>query len=178
LFFVSLFFQNVQGYSALRTGISWLAMNVPFLSVAGFAGRLQGRFGARLVSVVGLTLGALGILDFALLDVGSTYLRALPGYVLFGAGYGAAIPAISAVAMGAIEVAHAGVASGVLNAARQVGHAIGLPVLSAIGAAVAIGPWSDPQNFVVAMRVALTIGASLVLAAALLTWLSRPEANS
>ena len=46
LFFVSLYFQNVQGYSALETGISWLVMNVPFLAVSVVAGRIQRRFGA------------------------------------------------------------------------------------------------------------------------------------
>ena len=177
LFFVSLYFQNVQGYSPLATGISFLAMNIPFLSIASLAGRLQGRFGPRLVSAVGLTVGALGILDFALLDLGSTYLRALPGYIMFGAGYGAAIPAISAVAMNAIETEHAGVASGVLNAARQVGYAIGLPALSALGAAAAVGAWSDPQTFLVAMRVALLLAGGLVLIAALITARTRSDAG-
>jgi len=176
LFFVSLYFQNVQGYTPLQTGISWLAMNIPFLSMAAFAGRLQARFGPRRVVVVGLTVGALGILGFTLLGVDSTYALAFPGYVLFGAGYGTAIPAISSIAMGAIEVEQAGTASGVLNAARQVGYAVGLPALSALGAAVAVGPWSDPQAFVVAMRVALAVGGSLVLVAALVTALDRPAA--
>ena len=85
--------------------------------------------------VAGLAVGALGILVFALLDEHATYALAFPGYVLFGAGYGAAVPAISSVAMGAIEVEHAGVASGVLNTARQVGAAVGLPALSALGLA-------------------------------------------
>jgi DHA2 family methylenomycin A resistance protein-like MFS transporter len=176
LFFVSLYFQNVQGYGALKTGLSWLTMNIPFLTVASFAGRLQGRFGARPVSVVGLTVGALGILDFATLDASSTYLNALPGYVMFGLGYGAAVPAISAVAMGAIEVERAGVASGVLNAARQVGYAIGLPALSALGAAVAAGAWSDAATFIVAMRVALAAAGLLLLLAAAITAANRTAA--
>ena len=60
---------------------------------------------------------------YALLDVDSPFLLAVPGYFRVGVGYGAAVPAISAVAMGAIEVVRAGVASGVLNTARQVGTA-------------------------------------------------------
>ena len=169
LFFVSLYFQNVQQFTALETGISWLAMNVPFLSIASSAGRLQARFGPRRVVVAGLAVGALGILIFALLDEHATYALAFPGYVLFGAGYGAAVPAISSVAMGAIEVEHAGVASGVLNTARQVGAAVGLPALSALGLAASPGPWSEPGAFVLGMRVALAAGGALVLAAALLT---------
>ena len=64
LFFVSLYFQNVQGYSALETGISWLVMNVPFLVVSVVAGRIQGRFGARRVVLTGTVLGGLGVLGF------------------------------------------------------------------------------------------------------------------
>ena len=175
LFFVSLYFQNVRGWGPLQTGVSWLTMNVPFLVVASRAGRLQERFGARRVSVAGLAAGGGGILLFALLGTDSSYLQAVPAYALFGAGYGAAVPAISAVAMGALEVHHAGVASGVLNAARQVGAAVGLPALSALGAAAAgAAGWSDAASFVAAMRVALLTAGSLVVLAALLTAVAQP----
>lgn len=169
LFFVSLYFQNVQGYSPLQTGLSWLGMNIPFLSVASSAGRLQARFGARAVVVAGLAVGAAGISIFALLDANATYALAFPGYVLFGAGYGAAVPAISAIAMSAVAVEHAGVASGVLNTARQAGAAVGLPALSALALAASPGPWSDPENFVAGMRVALVAAGALVFAGALLS---------
>jgi EmrB/QacA subfamily drug resistance transporter len=176
LFFVSLYFQNVRGWGPFQTGVSWLTMNVPFLTVASRAGRLQARYGARRVVVSGLGAGGIGILLFALLGEDSGYLQALPAYVLFGAGYGAAVPAISAVAMGALEVRHAGVASGVLNAARQVGTAVGLPALSALGAAAAGGAgFNDPASFVLAMRVALGAAGGAVLAAACLTAVVQPE---
>ena len=67
LFFVSLYFQNVLRFSPLETGIAWLSMNVPFLSVASWAGRLQGRFGPRRVAVAGLAAGGSGIALFAIL---------------------------------------------------------------------------------------------------------------
>lgn len=169
LFFVSLYFQNVLGFSPLATGIAWLSMNGPFLSVASFAGRLQGRFGPRRVATVGLAAGGAGIALFALPGVDGSYLQTLPAYVLFGAGYGAAVPAISTVAMGTLGVSHAGLASGVLNAARQVGAAIGLPALSSLGAAVAGGSWHDDATFVVALRAALLVAGALVVLAALLT---------
>jgi len=180
LFFVSLYFQNVRGWGPLETGLSWLAMNVPFLTVASRAGRLQARFGARRVVVAGLAAGGTGILLFARLGTDSAWLQALPAYALFGAGYGAAVPAISAIAMGALEVHHAGVASGVLNASRQVGAAIGLPALGALGAAAVSGAegWSDPAKFVLAMRVALLAAGGLVLAAALLTALERVDESA
>ena len=71
LFLVSLYFQNVKGFSALETGVSWLTMVVPFMLISPFAGRLQGRFGARRVVVGGALLAGLGMLDFALLGADS-----------------------------------------------------------------------------------------------------------
>jgi hypothetical protein len=72
--------------------------------------------------------------------------QAVPGYPLVGLGYGTAAPAISAVAMGAIGVERAGVASGVLNTARQVGSAVGLAARGSIAAAVAAGPLRDADD--------------------------------
>jgi MFS transporter, DHA2 family, methylenomycin A resistance protein len=170
LFFVSLYFQNIKGFSALETGVSWLTMNVPFLLVSPFAGKLQGRFGARLVVVVGALLGGLGVLVFALLDEGSPFIAAVPGFVLVGVGYGAAVPAVSTVAMGAIEVERAGMASGVLNTARQVGAAVGLAALGSIATAAAGGSLSGSGDFVTGMRVAMLVAGALALAASVLTF--------
>jgi MFS transporter, DHA2 family, methylenomycin A resistance protein len=177
LFFVSLYFQNVKGFSALETGLSWLTMNVPFLLVSPFAGRLQARFGARRVVVGGALLGGLGVLDFALLGLDSPFVQALPGYVLVGVGYGAAVPAISAVAMGAIEVERAGVASGVLNTARQVGSALGLATLGSIATAVAAGSLTESDNLVSGMRAAMLVAGAFALAASALTLLAQPRAK-
>jgi MFS family permease len=169
LFFVSLYFQNIKGFSALETGVSWLTMNVPFLLVSPFAGRLQARFGSRQVVVAGALLGGIGVLAFALLDAGSPFIAAVPGYALVGIGYGAAVPAVSAVAMGAIEVERAGVASGVLNTARQVGSAVGLAALGSIATAAAGGALSGSGDFVTGMRVTMLVAGALVLVVAVLT---------
>ena len=176
LFFVSLYFQNVKGFSALETGVSWLTMQVPFMLVALFAGRLEARFGARRVVAGGALLAGLGLLDFALLGADSPFLQAVPGYVLVGVGFGAANPGISAVAMGAIEVERAGLASGVLNTARQVGAAVGLAALGSIATAVAGGSLSNSDDLVSGMRAAMLVAGALVLAASLLTVVGQPRA--
>jgi MFS transporter, DHA2 family, methylenomycin A resistance protein len=170
LFFVSLYFQNIKGFSALETGLSWLILNAPFILVASVAGRLQGQFGQRRVVVVGALLAGLGVLTFALLDADSPFIQAVPGYVLIGLGYGASAPAVSAVAMGAIEVERAGIGSGVLNTARQVGAALGLAVLGSIATAVAGGSLTGADDFLSGMRVAMLVAGVLLLAASVLTW--------
>jgi MFS transporter, DHA2 family, methylenomycin A resistance protein len=176
LFFVSLYFQNIKGFSALETGVSWLTMNVPFILVSPFAGRLEQRFGPRHVIVGGALVAALGVLDFALLEADSPFIQAVPGYLLIGVGYGTSVPAISAVAMGAIEVERSGVASGVLNTARQVGSAVGLAALGSIATAVAGGSLTGSDDFVSGMRVAMLVAGLLALAASLLTLVGQPRA--
>jgi MFS transporter, DHA2 family, methylenomycin A resistance protein len=171
LFFVSLYFQNVKGFSALETGLSWLTMTLPFLVVAPLAGRIARRFEPRRIVVTGCVVGGLGTLGFALLDAGSPFVASIPSYVLVGFGYGTAVPAISAVGMAAIETEHAGVASGVVNSSRQVGAAVGLATLSSIGATVA-----SHGTFVSGFRVAMLIAGVQVLVGAAVTFVgSRPQ---
>jgi MFS transporter, DHA2 family, methylenomycin A resistance protein len=142
-FFMTLYFQDVRGWSALETGLSWLPLNLPFLAVSPFAGRIGRRFGAARVSVAGILIAALGVLALATLDVDSAYLRACPGYVLIGLGYGLLVPAVSSAAMGAVPPERAGTGSGILNATRQVGAALGLAALGSISVAAVSRTWDD-----------------------------------
>ena len=155
LFYVSLFFQDVKGWSALQTGVSWLAMNVPFLVASLFAGRVQRRFGATRIVAAGTTLGGLSLAGFGLLGPGSGYVVALPSFIALGLGYGLAVPAVSAMGMAAIEPERAGLGSGVLNTARQFGAAVGLAALVSIGASVARDDWTDHARALGSEAVAL-----------------------
>jgi hypothetical protein len=140
-FFVTLFFQNVEGWSALEVGLSWLIMNTPFLIASMFAGRLAVWIGTA-TCWLGVLLGGLGVLALAFLTPGAGLLAASPGYVLIGAGYGMAVPTISAVAVSALPLERSGLASGVLNSARQVGTAVGLAALGSVGLAVTRSSWA------------------------------------
>jgi MFS transporter, DHA2 family, methylenomycin A resistance protein len=140
-FFVTLYFQNVKGWSALQTGLSWIPLNVPFLAVAPFAGRIVKRTGAVLPVAAGLVLGSVSTFGLALLDAGSSYSAAWPCYLLSGLGYGLLVPAISAAAMAAVPADRSGVGSGILNSARQVGAAVGLAVLGSIAVVTASRAW-------------------------------------
>lgn len=140
-FYVTLFFQNVEGWSALEVGLSWLIMNTPFLVASTLAGRLAGWIGTA-TCWFGVLLGGLGVLALAFLTPGAGLLAASPGYVLIGVGYGMAVPTVSAVAVSALPTEQSGLASGVLNSARQVGTAVGLAALGTIGLAVTRGSWA------------------------------------
>jgi EmrB/QacA subfamily drug resistance transporter len=178
-FFVTLFFQNVEGWSALEVGLSWLIMNTPFLIASMLAGRLAGWIGTA-TCWLGVLLGGLGVLALAFLTPGAGLLAASPGYVLIGAGYGMAVPTISAVAVSALPLEHSGLASGVLNSARQVGTAVGLAALGSVGLAVTRNSWAakSAQLPTSAQAGAPDMAASSRNSSALLPSLSRTAHSS
>jgi DHA2 family methylenomycin A resistance protein-like MFS transporter len=141
-FYLTLLYQDVDGWTALRTGLSWLFMNIPFLVTAQFAGRLSRRLPARAIVVGGCAVTAAGILTFSTLTPSSPFIVAVIGYVLFGTGTGMWIPGVANVAMRDVPPGLSGTASGVFNASRQVGASMGLAILGAIGAAAATSAWA------------------------------------
>jgi MFS transporter, DHA2 family, methylenomycin A resistance protein len=142
-FYLTLLYQDVDGWTALRTGLSWLFMNIPFLVVARSAGRLSRRLPARAITGGGCLVTAAGILTFSTLTPSSPFIIAVIGYVLFGAGTGMWIPGVATVAMRDVPPGLSGTASGVFNASRQVGTSIGLAILGAIGTHAATSAWTS-----------------------------------
>ncbi len=140
-FYLTLLYQDVDGWTALRTGLSWLFMNVPFLVVAQFAGRLSRRLSARVIVAGGCVVTAAGIIAFSTLTPSSPFVIAASGYALFGAGSGMWIPGVATVAMRDVPSGMSGTASGLFNASRQVGTSVGLAILGALGAGAARSAW-------------------------------------
>jgi EmrB/QacA subfamily drug resistance transporter len=142
-FFLTLYFQDARGWSALETGLSWIPMNLPFILIAPFAGRIGARFGPARVAGVGSLVSAGAMIGFAQLGLSTSYLAIWPFFVMVGIGFGLAVPAVSSAAMGEVDPGHAGAGSGILNTSRQVGTAVGLAVLGSIGVAAASAAWDD-----------------------------------
>ena len=140
-FFVTLYFQNVKGWSAVRTGMSWIPLNAPFLAIAPFAGRIVKRYGMAWTVGAGFVIAGVGTLGLGRLDVESSYAAAWPCYLLCGLGYGMLVPAVSSAAMSAVPADHSGAGSGILNSSRQVGAAVGLAVLGSLSVAAASRAW-------------------------------------
>ena len=143
IYFLTLFMQNVQGYSAIQTGVRSLPLTTMIVVVAPLSGRFSGRFGPRLFVVAGLLLCALAIYGLSLLGARSPYSGMWPWLVVFGVGAALAMPVLAATVVADVDEAKAGVASGVLNTARQLGTALGVAVLGSIGATVARNDWSS-----------------------------------
>jgi EmrB/QacA subfamily drug resistance transporter len=141
MFFVTLLFQDVKGWSAFRTGVSWLLMNVPFMVMAQFSGRAQRRYGSGVVVLVGCIAAASGVFLLSLVTTSTSFVLAVAGYVLLGAGYGTLVPGITSVAMRTVPVGSSGVAAGILNASRQVGTSVGLGFVGFLGVRAAANTW-------------------------------------
>ena len=141
LFFVTLYFQNVRGWSALKTGTSWLFLNVPFLAASAGVARLAAVFGGRALICAGSLAAAAGMLLLASMQRDTDFWVAAVGYAVLGLGYGLAAPLVSSQAMAGVPDVLAGTGSGILNSARQVGASVGLAVTGAIGVGIATHVW-------------------------------------
>lgn len=143
IYFLTLYMQNVQGYSAIDTGIRSLPLTLMIVVVAPISGRFSGKLGPRIFVVAGLLLCALSMYGLSRLTAGSEYSAQLPWLVVFGTGAAMAMPVLAATIVSNADEAKAGVASGVLNTSRQVGTAFGVAVLGSIGSTVARNDWSN-----------------------------------
>ncbi len=157
-FYVSLYMQNVLGYSPVEAGASFLPMTILIILIAPRAGALTDRIGSRWLVGAGMTLLSLMLFYFATLGVSESFWALLPGLLLGGFGMGLTMTPITAAAMSAVAVDKAGVGSAVLNSARQVGGSLGIAVMGAI---VASG-----SDFLTGFHDALRVASVLCLAGA------------
>jgi len=170
-FFISLYMQNVLGYSAVRAGVAFLPMTVLIILVAPFAGRSSDRLGSRWLMTAGMTLVGCSLLIFAQLQPDSSYFQLLPGMILGGVGMATTMTPMTAAVLSSVPVDKAGVGSGMLNTFRQVGGALGIALMGAILAsgsntALADGA-SKVDAFMNGLHHALYVAAVIAFAAAL-----------
>jgi EmrB/QacA subfamily drug resistance transporter len=165
-FFVSLYMQNVLGYSAVQAGAAFLPMTVLIALTAPLTGKLSDRFGSRWFMTGGLTLLAAQLFYFSRLGSSATYWELLPAMIIGGFGMASTMPTSSAAAMRAVPVDLAGVGSAVLNSARQVGGSLGIALMGAI-VAHGVGGRRTSQAFVDGFSNALVVASLIALAGAI-----------
>jgi EmrB/QacA subfamily drug resistance transporter len=135
-FLNSLFLQNVLGASALETGLAFLPLVVVIGIAAHIGPHLLTRVGARVVVVGALTLIAAGELLLSGASARAAYATdLLPGFLLIGFGVGLTFVAISVTAMSEIHAERAGLASGLMTTAHEIGGAFGVSIVSAVALA-------------------------------------------
>jgi EmrB/QacA subfamily drug resistance transporter len=130
---LTLYMQQVLGYSAMKTGLAYLAVAGTAIVWSGVAGQLVTRVGVKPVLVIGMTMLTAGLLYFTQVSVGGSYLGDLmPGFLIIGVGIGFSFVPISIAALAGVKASEAGLASGLINTSQQIGGALGIAALSTI----------------------------------------------
>ena len=135
IFVGTLYMQQVLHYSALKTGIVWLATSITSIALAGLSQLLVTRGGAKFVMAIGMTLIGGGVLWAAQMPVHGHFLANLAGpLIIVGAGTAFAFIPISIAALAGVAEHQSGLASGLLNTSQQIGGAIGVAIASTVAA--------------------------------------------
>jgi EmrB/QacA subfamily drug resistance transporter len=174
-FFVSLYLQNILGYSATKAGATFLPMTILIILIAPIAGRLSDRIGSRWLIAVGMTLLGASLLIFARLTLNSGFWDLFPGLVVGGIGMALAMTPTTAAAMASVPVDKAGVGSAVLNSMRQVGGSLGIAIMGAIVASYADMSLAGPRaasQFVDGLQHALDVAAGIAFVGAVIAVLT------
>lgn len=171
LFFINLFFQQIKGYSPLLSGLVLLPETGMVLLAAWLSGRVTAHKGPRMPMILGPLIGAAGFFSMVLINTNTPYI--IMSFMLGAIGFGIAfnMPAMTTACIESAPRERSSIASGVLNAGRQAGSALGVALL---GSLVAVG---GSRSFVAGMHVALIIaGAAFLIGAAIsLLGVRRPQ---
>jgi DHA2 family methylenomycin A resistance protein-like MFS transporter len=154
IFVLSLYFQRINGFSALATGLAFLPMMGAVLPTNLLAFRATERFGAPAIIAAGATTAAVGCLALFAIERGTSYWVMSAQLVAIGGGLGLLVPPLTSALLGTVEKARSGVASGVLNAARQTGSVLGVALFGSLVA--------KTSTFMPGTRESLIISALLL----------------
>ena len=158
IFVFSLYFQQVNGWSAFATGLAFVPMMGAVLPVNLVAARVSERFGAPAVIAAGALIAAAGCIALLGIGHGTRYWAIAAQLIAMGGGLGLLVPPLTSTLLGSVEKARSGVAAGVLNSTRQTGSVLGVALFGSL-----IG---QNHEFLFGARVALVISALLLAAAA------------
>jgi EmrB/QacA subfamily drug resistance transporter len=166
---LTLYMQQVLGYSAMKTGVAYLAVAGTSIVWANVAAALVNRVGVRPLIAGGMALLATGMILFAQVDVGGAYATdLLPGFLIVALGMALCFVPISIAALAGVRQAEAGIASGLINTSQQIGGAVGIALLSTIAISrtedeVAAGV-AVPQALTSGFQLAFWVGAGIAIA--------------
>ncbi len=132
-FFLTLYTQQVLGYSALKTGVAYLPLSLAIITASALASRFVDRFGPRAVLIVGLLVSTGGFVLLTQITGHADYWsHVLPAMFVLGTGLGMSFVPITISATNGVASADSGLASGLLNTTQQVGGSLGLAILSSV----------------------------------------------
>ena len=130
--YITLYLQNILGYSPLEAGLRYLPITLASFFVAPLAGQLMARVQPRFLIGGGLALAGFGLVLMSGVEEGDTWTTLLGGFLIGGVGIGLLNPPTAAVAVSVVERAQSGMAAGINNTFRQVGIAVGIAAYGAL----------------------------------------------
>ena len=181
LFFIlTLYQQELEGYSALKAGLAQLPLGLVLIAVAGAAGPFTERVGARRVLVTGLVIFTAGVAWLSRIPLHGSYLADVLGpSLLIAVGLGLGFVALTIASTAGVDGNDAGLAGALINTTQQIGGATGLAVIASVAASythTAHGPAAINDGFQAALIVAAGIAAvGVLIAATVLPGRSRPR---
>ena len=169
LFVMSLYLQQLRGFTPLRAGVALTPELAMAVIGSAASGRITARSGPRLPMLVGLVVGAAGLAGLAVAGAHSSYWLLVAPFMAAGLGMSLVMPAATTAVMEAAPPERGGIASGTLNAARQVGGVIGVALLGTLVA--------SRGSFVTGLRTGMVIAGGAFLLGAVLTalFVERPR---
>ncbi|HEV8153959.1 MAG TPA: MFS transporter [Gaiellales bacterium] len=183
-FLLSLYMQQVLGYSALKAGVAYLLVASVIVVAAGASQALVTRIGVRSVLTTGMVLLVAGLVWFSQVSVHGAYATDLaPGFVLAGIGLGFSFVPVQIASLIGVTHDEAGIASGLINTSQQVGGALGVAVLSTITFTRYDSYLGDhgnnlalvPNALVDGFHIAFLVGAGMALIGLVATLLFIPK---
>jgi predicted MFS family arabinose efflux permease len=164
--FLTLYLQQVLGFSALKTGVAYLPLTLTLIGASAFASRLVDRFTPKPVLVTGLLVTTGGFVLLNRVTGNDDYAsHVLPTMIILGLGLGMSFVPITIAATNGVAGGDAGLASGLLNTTQQVGGSLGVAILSSISTSRATSALQDGSAPLVALthgfKGAFTVAAVL-----------------
>jgi MFS transporter, DHA2 family, methylenomycin A resistance protein len=141
IYYVTLFFQNIEGWSALHTGLSWLLFCIPYFVVAQLGNRIGRWLPVAWAVGAGCFTAAAGMAGMSQLTTATPFAWPAACYIVVGVGFGLMVPADSSAAMAEVPAGSSGIGSALFNSCRQIGTAMGLAILGSIAASVIVADW-------------------------------------
>ncbi|MDO8212944.1 MFS transporter [Conexibacter sp. CPCC 206217] len=182
-FFISLYLQQVLGFSALDAGLAYLPLAFMIIVSAGSASQLVTKVGPKPILVTGLVLTAIGLLLFTQIDANGSFLGdvLIPSLVV-AAGLGFSFVPLTITAVAGVTHDEAGLASGLINTAQQVGGALGLAVLSSIAnskISSSLGSGTAmPDALTDGFKLAFLVGAGFAVIGVVIALVAVPRVKS
>ncbi|WP_446900589.1 MFS transporter [Burkholderia sp. YIM B11467] len=171
VFVLALYLQRARGESALQAGLAFLPLTGGFLLSNLASGRIVARHGPRMPMLAGALVAALGYGSLHFVDASTPLAFLLVPFLLIPSGMGFAVPAMTTAVLASVAPERAGIASAVLNTARQAGGAMGVAAFGALAGGG--GAWQVVDG----LRIETAVSVALLVTAALLATLVRPDAH-